>query len=497
MRFPRRAGILAHLTSLPGPFGIGDLGAASLRFADFLSEAGMKLWQILPLSPNGPGNCPYSSASAFAGNPLLISLETLVEEGLLDRSDLASPPVFPAARVDFGRVIPFRRGLLRQAFRQFLSSVSGTGRRDFELFGEENAAWLDDYALFVALQEKFSYRPWYRWSAPLVRREEEALKAARRELGERIEEIRFQQYLFSRQWDRFRRQVNSRGLALVGDLPFFVNRDSADIWANRDLFLVDSQGRRSALSGVPPPQGSRTGQVWGNPLYDWKNMRRDGYEWWHRRFRRILELVDIVRVDHFSGFYACWHIPPRRPSSRNGVWVKGPGAALFRTLKERLGLSLPIIAEALEAEIQKPVDRLMAEFHIPGIRELQFGLEGGPGSYHHPGMVPENCAYYTGLHDNDTCRGWYRSLKPGKKKEVREFLGVGAREIHWGMIEAVFRSPADTAVVPFQEPLGEGSAGRMNIPGRATGQWEWRFRARRLTGELAGRLRRLAAAAGR
>ncbi|MDP8236570.1 MAG: 4-alpha-glucanotransferase [Candidatus Erginobacter occultus] len=497
MRFPRRGGILAHLTSLPGPFGIGDLGPDSLRFADFLSDSGIKLWQILPLSPIGPGNCPYSSASAFAGNPLLIDLEALVEEGLLAPGDLVSPPSFPVDRVDFGRVIRFKRGLLRKAFRQFLSGASVSGRRDFKLFGEENSFWLEDYALFVALQEKLSYRPWYRWPAPLVRREGEALKEAGQELSQRIEEVRFQQYLFSRQWNRFRRQVNSRGLDLVGDLPFFVNRDSADTWANRALFLVDSQGRRSALSGVPPPQGGRTGQVWGNPLYDWKNMRRDGYDWWYRRFRRVLSLVDVVRVDHFSGFYACWHIPPRRPSSRNGVWVKGPGAALFRTLGKRLGQSLPIIAEALEAEIEKPVDRLMSEFSIPGIRELQFGLEGAPGSYHHPGMVPKNCAYYTGLHDNDTCRGWYRSLKPEKKKEVRKFLGVGAREIHWGMIETVFRSKADTVIVPFQEPLGVGRGGRMNIPGRATGQWEWRFKKECLTGELAGYLSRLARETGR
>lgn len=497
MSFPRRAGILAHLTSLPGPFGIGDLGPESLRFADFLAQAGMKLWQILPLNPIGPGNCPYCSASAFAGNPLLISLETLVEEGLLAPGDLDSSPIFPADRVDFRGVISFKRSCLEKAFHNFLSDSSVADRRGYELFGEENSSWLEDYALFVALQEKLSYRPWYQWPAPLVWREEEVLNQARKELAERVEEVRFQQYLFFRQWDRFRRQVNSRGVALVGDLPFFVNRDSADTWANRALFLVDSLGRRSALSGVPPPKGRRTGQVWGNPLYDWKNMRRDGYDWWYRRFRRVFDLVDIVRVDHFSGFYACWHIPPRRPSSRNGTWVKGPGADLFRVFEKRLGQGLPIIAEALEPQIEEPVDRLLAQFSIPGIRELQFGLEGGEGSYHHPGMVPKNCAYYTGLHDNDTCRGWYRSLKPKQKKQVREFLGVGARGIHWGMIAAVFRSLADTAIVPFQEPLGEGTEGRMNIPGRPTGQWEWRFQSKRLTEELADRLRKLATGAGR
>ncbi len=497
MRFPRRGGILAHLTSLPGPFGIGDLGPDSLRFADFLSDSGIKLWQILPLNPNGPGNCPYSSASAFAGNPLLISLEDLAGKDLLDEAELTSRPVFPSSRVDFGRVIRFKRERLRRAFLRFRSGTSAAGRRELKLFREENYFWLEDYALFVALQEKFSYRPWYRWPAPLVRRDREALARERELLAERIEEVRFQQFIFFSQWADFRRRVNARGVALIGDLPFFVNRDSADLWSHRSYFLVDARGRPAALSGVPPPAGGRVGQVWGNPLYDWKKIRRDGYGWWYRRFRRALDLVDIVRVDHFSGFYACWHIPPRHPSSRNGTWVKGPGAALFRALEKRLGRAMPIIAEALEAEIEKPVDRLMAKFAIPGIRELQFGLEGGPNSYHHPDRIPENCAYYTGLHDNDTCRGWYSSLKPEKKKQVREFLGVKAGEIHRGMVETVFRSAADTAIVPFQEPLGAGRGGRMNIPGRATGQWEWRFGKERLTGELAGYLYRLAGETGR
>lgn len=497
MRFPRRGGILLHLTSLPGRFGIGDLGPEAIRFADFLAASGMRLWQILPLNPIGPGNCPYSSASAFAGNPLLISLEGLAGEGLLEKGELADPPAFPSRRVDFPRAIRFKRRLLKTAYLRFLAGGSAAGRREFESFRREHSYWLEDYALFLALQEDLSYRPWYKWPISLVRREEKVLERERERLADRIGEIQYLQYVFFRQWSGFRREVNGRGIELVGDLPFFVNRDSADVWAGRSAFLVDARGRRSALSGVPPPRGGRVGQVWGNPLYDWKKMAGDGYDWWYRRFSRILDLVDIVRVDHFSGFHACWHIPPRRPSSRNGTWVKGPGAVLFRALEKRLGRPLPVIAEALEAEIEKPVDRLMAEFDIPGVRELQFGLEGGPGSYHHPDRIPANCAYYTGLHDNDTCRGWYRSLKPELKKSVREFLGVGPREIPRGMVEAVFRSSADTAIVPFQEPLGLGSEARMNIPGRARGQWEWRFLAGRLTSELSGRLKRLAAETGR
>lgn len=497
MRFPRRAGILLHLTSLPGPFGIGDLGPGSLQFADFLAEAGMKLWQILPLNPTGAGNCPYSSYSAFAGNQFLVSLEDLAGEGLLERKELKDHPPFPATRVDFGAVIGYKTALLRKACRRFVSGAGPAERRELEAFRRENSPWLEDFALFVALREELAYRPWYLWPSPLRRREEKALERARERLAERIAEVQFGQYLFSRQWERFRRQVNRRGLLLVGDLPFFVNLDSADLWGSRDLFLVDGKGRRAALSGVPPPPGGEVGQVWGNPLYHWGRMRRDAFDWWHRRFGRLLEAVDIVRVDHFSGFYACWHIPPRRPSSRNGSWVKGPGASLFRSLEKRMGRPLPIVAEALEAEIEKPVDRLMRTFAIPGVRELQFGLEGGPGSYHHPDRLPENCAYYTGLHDNDTCRGWYRSLRPETQRRVLDFLGTGPRGVYWGMIKAVFRSAADTAIVPFQDPLGLGSEARMNIPGRPTGQWEWRFEGRCLRSNLAARLKSLAADSGR
>ncbi len=497
MRFPRRAGILLHLTSLPGPFGIGDLGPESLRFADFLAGAGLKLWQILPLNPIGAGNCPYSSCSAFAGNRLLISLEDLAGEGLLEQGELKKRPSFPSGRVDFSRVIRFKSRLLHEAFRRYGAESTPRDRRRLDRFCRENDHWLKDYALFVALREELGYRPWYRWPAPLRRREEKALEAAREKLAERIAEVEFGQYLFFRQWERFRRRVNRRGVMLIGDLPFFVNLDSADLWAGRGLFLADGNGRRSALSGVPPPRGGRVGQVWGNPLYDWAQMRRDGYGWWRRRFQRVLGLVDIVRVDHFSGFYACWHIPPRRPSSRNGSWVRGPGAALFRSLEGKGGQPLPIIAEALEAEIEQPVDRLMKKFEIPGVRELQFGLEGGSRNYHHPARIPENCAYYTGLHDNDTCRGWYRTLSPKMKKRVLSFLGTDPREINWGMVAAVFHSRADTAIVPFQDPLGLGSEGRMNIPGRSTGQWEWRFDSGALTRELAARLRRLAGESGR
>ncbi|MFH1038333.1 MAG: 4-alpha-glucanotransferase [PVC group bacterium] len=497
MEFPRQAGVLLHITSLPGPSGIGDLGPGAARFADFLAESGVKLWQILPLNPIGAGNCPYSSPSAFAGNPLLISLESLAEEGLIRRADFVRRPAFPSRRVDFPKVISYKSRLLKTAFDRFSRDARRKNCRRFESFKKKNAPWLEDYALFVSLKKRFKGKPWFQWPAPLRLREESVLERWREELAEDIGHVQFRQYLFFRQWARFRALVNGRGIRIIGDIPFFVNQDSADAWANSSLFLMDARGRRTALSGVPPPKGGKVGQIWGNPLYDWQEMKKDDFRWWRGRFGRVLSLVDIIRVDHFSGFHACWHIPTKNPSSRKGRWVKGPGAALFRRLQDGRGGALPIIAEALEAEIQKPVDRLMKEFAIPGVRELQFGLEGGPSGYHHPESIPRNSAFYTGLHDNDTSIGWFRHLNPKKQKKVLAVLGVGKRDVNWGMIRAVFDSVADTAVVPLQDVLDLGSSARMNVPGQARGQWGWRFEAGDLTGGLSRRLAELVSGTGR
>ncbi len=496
MKLPRNAGILLHITSLPGPYGIGDLGEDGRRFADFLAGAGLKLWQILPLNPTGVGNCPYSSSSAFAGNPLLVDPKGLVEDGLIKAANLPRLSGFSKTQVDFPRVIRSRRRLLDLARKNFKQNPDLGLRKKFDLFCRRNRFWLDDYALFVALKGRYKGLPWFKWPVSIAGREEEALNAAARELENEIEAVKFSQFIFFRQWANFRKDVNLRGVKIVGDIPFFVNQDSADVWAGRQLFLLDKRGRRTALSGVPPPKGGKVGQVWGNPLYDWKEMEKDGFEWWIARFKLVLSLVDIVRIDHFSGFYACWHIPPKTPSSTKGEWVKGPGAKLFRLIRRELG-KLPIIAEALEPDVQRSVDRIMREFGIPGVRELQFGLEGSKPDYHHPDKIPVNCAYYTGLHDNDTSLGWYRKLSPKRKRRVLKYLGVKARDISMGMVREVFNSSADTAIVPLQDPLCLGSSARMNIPGRARGQWEWRFEEKDLTDTPAGDLASLVAESGR
>lgn len=496
MKLGRNAGILLHITSLPGPYGIGDLGVEGRRFADFLASAGLKLWQILPLNPIGAGNCPYSSSSAFAGNPLLIDLKMLVKDGLVKADDLPRSSDFFTNKVDYSLVIRSRQQLFVQAARNFLSLPDCNFKKNYYQFCRRNKYWLEDYALFIALKKRYKGLPWYKWPSPLGERVDSALRYAAHELAEDIEETKLLQFLFFQQWGSFKKEVNGRGLQIIGDIPFFVNRDSADVWSGRRFFLVGRNGQRTAISGVPPPKGGTIGQVWGNPLYNWQEMDKDGFRWWKSRFKQVFNLVDIVRIDHFSGFYACWHIPPKTPISTAGKWVKGPGANFFRLLEKELG-NLPIIAEALEAEIEKPVDRIMKEFFIPGVRELQFGLEGGPSSYHHPSNIPKNCAYYTGLHDNDTSRGWYRKLDPGKKKRVLSYLNVKARDISLGMVRAVFQSRADIAIVPLQDPLNLGSKARMNIPGQPTGQWEWRYERENLTGHLAGELAALAAEAGR
>ena len=490
MRFPRRSGILLHITSLPSPYGIGDLGEGAYRFVDFMEASGQRLWQVLPLGPTGHENSPYSSPSSFAGNSLLISPGELVEEGMISRKDLSSARELPSGRVDFGRVIKRKKKILDSARKTFLSDSGAKERRGFSDFCDENSAWLEDFAFFTTLKNCFHGRPWYNWPEPIAFRDPAAMREFRTGLSDSIGAAKFRQFLFSRQWRNLRGYANRKGIEIVGDIPIFVNQDSADVWANRRHFILDEKGWRTALSGVPP---SRAGvsQIWDMPLYDWKAMKADGYKWWKLRFAAVLKEVDIIRVDHFSGFYAFWHIKVGAKTSAEGKWVPGPGADLFRKIEEELG-PLPIIGEALEPGVKREANALMAELGYPGIRVLQHGFHGGSHNPHLPGEYPEECVAYPGTHDDNTILGWYRSRSPKIKRLVRGYLGIaGGRAINWQIIRVMEDSRADTVLIPLQDVLGLGSEARMNIPGTNSRQWEWRFGWEMLTDRMAERLLKL------
>lgn len=496
MRFPRSSGILLHVTSLPGRFGIGDLGPAAFRFVDFLAEAGQSWWQVLPVGPTGYGNSPYQSLSSFAGNALLISL---VDDGLLaPLDDLAVPP-FPQDAVDYSGVNDWSEPLLREAHRRFL----GAGLRDvrYDAFCEAHRDWLDDFALYQALKHQHQERAWTEWPAELVRREPAALEESRQSLENDIAREKFQQFLFDRQWRTLKQYANDRGVRLIGDLPIFAAHDSADVWTHQDLFPLDEWGRPTVVAGVPPDYFSTTGQRWGNPLYRWDRHAEQGFAWWIQRLRRALDLFDVIRIDHFRGFESYWEIPGTAPDARTGRWVAGPGAALFRAAEAVLG-PLPVIAEDLGV-ITPPVEALRDELGFPGMRVLQFAFGDDPkGPDYRPHNFPRHCVAYTGTHDNNTTVGWFRSPAgqdttrtaeqiAREQALAREYLNTDGRDIHWDLIRAAWSSVADVAIAPLQDVLGLGQEARMNLPGTTVGNWQWRFRADALTPEIAERLRRL------
>ncbi|HYJ79031.1 MAG TPA: 4-alpha-glucanotransferase [Longimicrobiaceae bacterium] len=491
----RRAGILLHPTSLPGP-GVGDLGPEAYRFADWLAEAGQSLWQVLPLVATGEGGSPYNALSAFAGNPLLLSPRGLVDDGLLEEDETEAPAGLPDEGVDFQEVGRWKDRLLRRAHGAFRAGWAPGLRRAFAAYRRRQKGWLEDWALFRALRDEFGAAGWTEWSQGLAHRDPEAMGEAASHLREEVERHAFGQFLFDRQWGTLRAYAAERGVRLVGDVPIFVAHDSADVWAHQELFELDRQGRPTAVSGVPPDYFSATGQRWGNPLYRWDVVERSGWRWWIERLRRTLELVDVARIDHFRGFEAYWEIPADEPTAIGGRWVPGPGAKLFAALQRELG-PLPLIAEDLGI-IAPQVDALREELGLPGMRVLQFAFgTPDPANPHLPANHPAASVAYTGTHDNDTAAGWFRALPPGERAAVRRLTGAEDGEMHWGMIEAVLRSPADTAIVPLQDVLGVGSEARMNTPGTTAGNWEWRLRAGELTPALAARLRGITRASGR
>jgi len=495
MRFPRASGVLLHPTSLPGPHGSGDFGPAAYHFVDWLVGAGQRLWQILPLGGIGPGNSPYMSSSAFAGNVLLIDLAELQARGWLQRSDLQADAPFDDSRLDFARVVPFRMTRLDRAARNFAVSASAEERSEFDAFCESHRNWLDDYALFMTLANAFGWRDWSDWDAPLAKREPAALAAAATQHAEGVAFWKFCQWCFFRQWLRLKAYANERGVEVVGDTPIFIAYQSAEVWARQDLFDLDARGKPTVVAGVPPDFFSETGQRWGNPLYRWRAHAKEGYAWWVERIRRTFELVDIVRIDHFRGFAGYWEIPASEPTAIKGRWLPGPGAPLFKAIAGALG-PVPIIAEDLGV-ITPDVVALRKKFGFPGMRILQFAFSDGSDNNFLPHNHECDTVVYAGTHDNDTTLGWWDSATPHERQHACDYLNVDGSDIHWDLIRAACASVADTAVHAMQDVLGLRTEHRMNYPGKSEGYWEWRFSWDQVTPEHAQRLARLCTLYGR
>ena len=471
MRFDRSSGILCHVTSLPGPHGVGDLGPAAHDFLDTLDAADQTHWQVLPLGPTRAvhGDSPYASPSTFAGNPLLVSLERLVERGWLDPLD---PPDFPEDEVAYDRVRSFKTDALRRAHEGFEAHASEAERADFEAFREAED-WLDDYALYAALTEYFDEAPWPEWPAELRERDPDALEAARDELASEVAYHEFVQFCFDEQWRALREAADARGVEILGDLPIYVALDSADVWADRDAFLVDEDGAPEAVAGVPPNPGD-DGQRWGNPLYDWDRIERAEFDWWRRRVDRLFDLVDEARLDHFKGFHEFWAIPAEADSPAAGEWVEGPGAALFEALERDHG-DLSFVAEDLGFLDAGAVD-LRERLGFPGMRVPHYADWCEEGHMYQPMNYPRDSVGYTATHDTDTTVGYYESMDAGHRDCLHYNLGVDGSEIAWSMIDAVWGSNAVLALTTPQDLLSLGSEARLNTPGTAEGNWRWRFR---------------------
>lgn len=488
----RKSGVLLHPSSLPGAGGIGSFGEEARRFVDFLHKSGQSLWQILPLGPTAYGNSPYSCYSAFAGNPLLVNLEAVQDDGDLipqeSKLDLSSD------RIDFPAVEEYKLGRLRDAAARFFAEAPQKRKEEFWQFCD-STFWLHDFALFMALKEEFKGVSWKDWPDALANREPAALSFWSEKLGTAIGEQKYQQWQFARQWKKLKSYANVLGISVVGDLPIFVAYDSADVWANPHLFHLDEKGVPIVVAGVPPDYFSKTGQLWGNPLYNWEKMAQEGYGWWIARLRNDLCLYDMVRIDHFRGFEAFWEVPMWEKTAVNGRWVKGPGEALFHALRNALG-NLPIIAEDLGI-ITPEVEALREQFGFPGMKILQFAFGSGPENPYLPHNHVRSCVVYTGTHDNDTTAGWFESLKVKEQKNVLAYFDRDGGDIVWQMVKCALASVADYAIIPMQDLLELPSSGRMNIPGVAGGNWSWRCPAEAFSVRLAAKLARATELYGR
>ena len=491
MGFPRSSGILCHPTSFPSKYGIGDLGKGAYDFIAWLVAAKQQLWQVLPLGPTGYGDSPYQCFSAFAGNPLLISPDTLVWAGLLPADAVNDAPALPDRRVDFGAVIQYKQGLFRRSYEHFKTHATTAQRAGFAGFCQRNASWVADFGLFMALKAHFGGGSWHAWPRDIRVRQSQALAHYWDKLGDDATYHQYLQWLFADQWGNLKAHANQLGIQIVGDIPIFVAEDSADVWARPDQFKLDEEGNPTVIAGVPPDNFSATGQRWGNPHYRWDRMAQEGYGWWVERIRQTLSLVDIVRVDHFRGFEGAWEIPAAEPTAVKGRWVKGSGPALFQAIEAALG-KLPIIAEDLGI-ITPEVDALRLRFNFPGMKILQFGFALDDNPKYLPHTFEKDAIVYPGTHDNNTVIGWFNeAIRTGSEKwNCLRYLGTDGHDLAWDFIRMAWGSVANQAVACLQDVMSLGNEARMNFPSTTSGNWQWRYTPEMLTDALAARLREL------
>ena len=486
----RMSGILVHPTSFPSPYGIGDLGQSAYDFIDFLKASGQTLWQVLPLGPTSYGDSPYQSFSAFAGQPLIISPDLLRKDGLLSDEDLSDIPKWYPDKIDYGHVLYYKTRLFKKAFINFkqLLAEDRTLYDKYNLFVEDNSYWLKDYALFMSIKESYDGASWLTWIEKDKNPSDSDYAFLTEVHKSSIEYFYFLQYEFDLQWSKLKTYANNNDIYIVGDIPIFVSMDSSDAWANKNFFKLDSKGFPIEVAGVPPDYFSETGQLWGNPLYDWDVLKADNYSWWINRIRHQLKLVDYLRIDHFRGFESYWSVPYGEPTAINGKWNKCPGEDFFKTMEDVMGTDLPIFAEDLGV-ITPEVEKLRDEFNFPGMKILQFAFDSADDSTFLPHHYTRNSICYTGTHNNDTTRGWFNTVSDEAKEKMRIYLGSDLAEINWDFIRCAMGSTSRYAIIPLQDILSTDSSGRMNTPGQAAGNWQWRFRATALTDELAKRMK--------
>ena len=493
----RYSGVLAHPTSFPSPYGVGDMGKEAYNFIDFLHMAGQHLWQVLPLGPCGNGNSPYQSFSVFAGQPLLISPDLLIEKKLLTREDLEPIPEFNPDKVEYTKVTEYKTELFRKAYQNFRHTSDKDLLEEYDSFQKNNEFWLEDYCLYMAGKDYHENLPWYEWEDSLLDPTPAERAAWLKLLEKEVDYYCFVQFCFFSQWYALKDYANEKGIAIIGDIPIFTSPDSADVWANKNMFRLDTKGHPLEVAGVPPDYFAAEGQLWGNPLYDWKAHKKDGYRWWIERVRHQLDQVDYVRIDHFRGFEAYWAVPAGEKTAMNGKWKKGPGEELFRAIEKALGEELPIFAEDLGI-ITPEVEKLRDSLGYPGMKVLQFGFDGlGESSFLPHQLDTRNCICYTGTHDNDTTLGWYQHTAHQNQDKVRRYMNTDASSISWDFIRICLGTIARYAIFPVQDLLNQGSEHRMNTPGTAAGNWEYRFRAGLLNEGMAKGLRQMTELFGR